>query len=81
MHTITVTISTQYNISSLGLSFLCQVGLLYDEVSLHNALDMIADWTPEERQNLRNMVMNQSQTLVWEKLNADKCSRWPSPLL
>ncbi|MED6206851.1 glutamate--cysteine ligase [Stylosanthes scabra] len=32
------------------------VGLLYDEVSLHNVLDMIADWTPEERQNLRNMV-------------------------
>ncbi|XLU17974.1 glutamate--cysteine ligase, chloroplastic isoform X1 [Arachis hypogaea] len=32
------------------------VGLLYDEVSLHNALDMIVHWTPEERQNLRNMV-------------------------
>ncbi|XP_061337250.1 glutamate--cysteine ligase, chloroplastic-like [Gastrolobium bilobum] len=32
------------------------VGLLYDEVSLHNVLDMIDDWTPEDRQNLRNMV-------------------------
>ncbi|XP_056174221.1 glutamate--cysteine ligase, chloroplastic [Syzygium oleosum] len=32
------------------------VGLLYDEVSLQNVLDMIADWTPEERQMLRNKV-------------------------
>ncbi|XAR70297.1 Glutamate--cysteine ligase [Bertholletia excelsa] len=30
------------------------VGLLYDEVSLQNVLDMIADWTPQERQMLRN---------------------------
>ncbi|WJX60294.1 glutamate--cysteine ligase [Trifolium repens] len=32
------------------------VGLLYDEVSLHNVLDMIADWTTEDRQYLRNQV-------------------------
>ncbi|KAK3434351.1 hypothetical protein EUGRSUZ_D01848 [Eucalyptus grandis] len=32
------------------------VGLLYDEVSLQNVLDMVADWTPEERQMLRNKV-------------------------
>ncbi|XP_024031133.1 glutamate--cysteine ligase, chloroplastic [Morus notabilis] len=32
------------------------VGLLYDEVSLQNVLDMTADWTPEERQMLRNKV-------------------------
>ncbi|KAF4353299.1 hypothetical protein F8388_026302 [Cannabis sativa] len=32
------------------------VGLLYDEVSLQNILDMVADWTPEERQMLRNKV-------------------------
>ncbi|KAG5061500.1 hypothetical protein JHK87_002529 [Glycine soja] len=32
------------------------VGLLYDEVSLQNVLDMIADWTPEDIQNLRNKV-------------------------
>ncbi|OIV94908.1 hypothetical protein TanjilG_22105 [Lupinus angustifolius] len=32
------------------------VGLLYDEVSLHNVLDMIADWTPEDMQNMRNKV-------------------------
>ncbi|XP_057763781.1 glutamate--cysteine ligase, chloroplastic-like [Salvia miltiorrhiza] len=32
------------------------VGLLYDDVSLQNVLDMIADWTPEERQMLRNKV-------------------------
>ncbi|KAI4326958.1 hypothetical protein L6164_019468 [Bauhinia variegata] len=43
------------------LSMLCAlpafwVGLLYDEVSLHNVLDMIADWTPQDRQILRNKV-------------------------
>ncbi|XP_021291113.1 glutamate--cysteine ligase, chloroplastic [Herrania umbratica] len=32
------------------------VGLLYDEVSLQNILDMTADWTPEEREMLRNKV-------------------------
>ncbi|CAB4279912.1 unnamed protein product [Prunus armeniaca] len=32
------------------------VGLLYDEVSLQNVLDMIADWTAEERQMLRDQV-------------------------
>ncbi|KAB1223272.1 Glutamate--cysteine ligase, chloroplastic [Morella rubra] len=32
------------------------VGLLYDEVSLQNVLDFIADWTPEERQTLRDKV-------------------------
>ncbi|XP_048445870.1 glutamate--cysteine ligase, chloroplastic-like isoform X1 [Pyrus x bretschneideri] len=32
------------------------VGLLYDEVSLQNVLDLIADWTAEERQMLRNQV-------------------------
>ncbi|GMY20161.1 glutamate--cysteine ligase, chloroplastic-like [Fagus crenata] len=34
------------------------VGLLYDEVSLQNVLEMIADWTPEERQMLRDKVPN-----------------------
>ncbi|KAA8522403.1 hypothetical protein F0562_013236 [Nyssa sinensis] len=32
------------------------VGLLYDEISLQNVLDIIADWTMEERQMLRNEV-------------------------
>ncbi|KAB1223271.1 Glutamate--cysteine ligase, chloroplastic [Morella rubra] len=32
------------------------VGLLYDEVSLQNVLDLIADWTSEERQTLRDKV-------------------------
>ncbi|KAE8055333.1 hypothetical protein FH972_012180 [Carpinus fangiana] len=32
------------------------VGLLYDEVSLQNVLDLIADWTMEEREMLRNKV-------------------------
>ncbi|KAJ1416118.1 Glutamine synthetase/guanido kinase, catalytic domain [Sesbania bispinosa] len=32
------------------------VGLLYDEVSLQNVLDMVADWTNEDRQYLRNKV-------------------------
>ncbi|PSS04172.1 Glutamate--cysteine ligase [Actinidia chinensis var. chinensis] len=32
------------------------VGILYDEVSLRNVIDLIADWTPEERQMLRNKV-------------------------
>ncbi|KAI7988361.1 hypothetical protein LOK49_LG13G01165 [Camellia lanceoleosa] len=31
-----------------------EAGLLYDEVSLQNVLDMITDWTPKERQMLRN---------------------------
>ena len=33
-----------------------QVGLLYDNDSLQNVLDMIADWTLEEREMLRNKV-------------------------
>nr|ADE06226.1 gamma-glutamylcysteine synthetase [Hevea brasiliensis] len=32
------------------------VGLLYDEISLQNVMDMVADWTPEETQMLRNKV-------------------------
>ncbi|KAF9617648.1 hypothetical protein IFM89_037711 [Coptis chinensis] len=32
------------------------VGILYDEVSLQNVLDMTADWTSAERQMLRNKV-------------------------
>ncbi|KAM5572469.1 hypothetical protein ABKV19_012497 [Rosa sericea] len=32
------------------------VGLLYDEVSLQHVSDMISDWTPEERQMLRDKV-------------------------
>ncbi|KAJ4977304.1 hypothetical protein NE237_002410 [Protea cynaroides] len=32
------------------------VGLLYDDVSLQSVLDIIADWTAEERQMLRNKV-------------------------
>ncbi|KAG5563227.1 hypothetical protein RHGRI_005848 [Rhododendron griersonianum] len=32
------------------------VGILYDEVSLQSVLDITADWTPEERQMLRNKV-------------------------
>lgn len=38
------------------MNFEFQVGLLYDEVSLQNVMDIIADWTPEERQMLRNKV-------------------------
>uniref|UniRef100_A0A166JB17 Glutamate--cysteine ligase n=1 Tax=Daucus carota subsp. sativus TaxID=79200 RepID=A0A166JB17_DAUCS len=33
-----------------------EVGILYDEVSLQKVLDMIADWTMEEREMLRNKV-------------------------
>lgn len=33
-----------------------QVGLLYDEQSLHGALDIIRDWTNDERRMLRNEV-------------------------
>lgn len=33
------------------------VGLLYDEISLQSMLDMVADWTPEEREMLRNKVV------------------------
>lgn len=36
-----------------------QVGLLYDEISLQNVVDMTADWTREERQMLRNAVKYQ----------------------
>ncbi|CAA3017486.1 glutamate--cysteine ligase, chloroplastic [Olea europaea subsp. europaea] len=32
------------------------VGILYDDISLQNVLDMTADWTREERQMLRNKV-------------------------
>ncbi|KAJ9173609.1 hypothetical protein P3X46_016726 [Hevea brasiliensis] len=32
------------------------VGLLYDEISLQNVMDMVADWTPKETQMLRNKV-------------------------
>ncbi|CAH2078194.1 unnamed protein product [Thlaspi arvense] len=32
------------------------VGLLYDEESLQTVLDMISDWTPEEREMLRTQV-------------------------
>ncbi|XP_004511574.1 glutamate--cysteine ligase, chloroplastic-like [Cicer arietinum] len=44
-----------------SLNMLCAlpafwVGLLYDEVSLHNVLDMIGDWSTEDRQYLRNQV-------------------------
>lgn len=41
----------------IRFSFKFQVGLLYDEVSLQNVLDLTADWTEEERQMLRNKVM------------------------
>ena len=33
-----------------------QVGLLYDEDVLQAALDLTADWTPAEREMLRNKV-------------------------
>ncbi|KAL2544116.1 Glutamate--cysteine ligase [Forsythia ovata] len=33
-----------------------EVGLLYDDISLQNVLDITADWTQEERQMLRNKV-------------------------
>lgn len=74
----------QSKVGSMWLLFQCQVGLLYDEVSLHNVLDMIADWTPEDRQNLRNKVMKNNTTkhlCLWEKSNASKCGRWPSLLI
>lgn len=32
------------------------VGLLYDDISLQNVIDMIADWTKEEREMLRTKV-------------------------
>lgn len=41
-----------------SISFDLQVGLLYDEVSLQNVLDMTSDWTSEERQMLRTEVHN-----------------------
>jgi len=33
-----------------------QVGLLYDDDSLQAILDLTADWTPAEREMLRNKV-------------------------
>lgn len=33
-----------------------QVGLLYDEESLKGALDIIRDWTNDDREMLRNEV-------------------------
>ena len=45
---------------SLWSSIKCQVGLLYDEVSLQKVLDMTADWTAEERQMLRNKVIEKN---------------------
>ncbi|KAF8380251.1 hypothetical protein HHK36_027734 [Tetracentron sinense] len=46
---------------TLGAGFSCAqfrdvVGILYDEVSLQNIIDMTSDWTLEERQMLRNKV-------------------------
>lgn len=38
-----------------------QVGVLYDEVSLQNVLDMTADWTNEEREMLRRKVLRFNQ--------------------
>lgn len=37
-------------------SFLQQVGLLYDDESLRSIIDMIADWTSNEREMLRRQV-------------------------
>lgn len=54
----------QPDVCLMWLTFLSQVGLLYDEVSLQNVLDMIADWTTEDLQNLRNMVMKHKQTYI-----------------
>ncbi|RYR66556.1 hypothetical protein Ahy_A03g012574 isoform C [Arachis hypogaea] len=51
------------------------VGLLYDDVSLQNILDMTADWTPEERQMLRNKLganlcphalLVDSRDIIWD---------------
>lgn len=50
-------LSHSTNFSSFSFSSKYQVGLLYDEVSLQNVLDMIADWTMEEREMLRNKVI------------------------
>ncbi|CAK9181379.1 unnamed protein product [Ilex paraguariensis] len=41
---------------SLCALFAFWVGLLYDEVSLQNFLDITTDWTSQERQLLRNKV-------------------------
>jgi len=49
----------------MWLTFLSQVGLLYDEVSLQNVVDMIADWTPEDIQKLRDMVMKNTTTRIY----------------
>ncbi|XP_008341054.1 glutamate--cysteine ligase, chloroplastic-like isoform X2 [Malus domestica] len=52
--TLLTTNSQQHKLIVICLKL--QVGILYDEVSLQNVLDLTADWTPEERQMLRNKV-------------------------
>jgi gamma-glutamylcysteine synthetase len=57
LHRFFYQLSHSTNINSFSFSSKCQVGLLYDEVSLQNVLDLIADWTMEEREMLRNKVI------------------------
>ncbi|KAJ1406017.1 Glutamine synthetase/guanido kinase, catalytic domain [Sesbania bispinosa] len=42
------------------------VGLLYGEVSLQSVLDLTADWTPEERQMLRNKLLLTMGVTIWQ---------------
>jgi len=43
----------------------CQVGLLYDDDSLQAILDLTADWTPAEREMLRNKVITRCTTFTF----------------
>ncbi|CAH2078193.1 unnamed protein product [Thlaspi arvense] len=45
-----------YSVSRTPYRLKSTVGLLYDEESLQTVLDMISDWTPEEREMLRTQV-------------------------
>jgi gamma-glutamylcysteine synthetase len=42
-----------------------QVGLLYDDDSLQAILDLTADWTPAEREMLRNKVITRRTTFTF----------------
>jgi len=41
------------------------VGLLYDDDSLQAILDLTADWTPAEREMLRNKVITRRTTFTF----------------
>lgn len=49
-----------------------QVGLLYDDDSLQAILDLTADWTPAEREMLRNKVITRHSTCTFSNSTVRK---------